>query len=364
VLRLRVFLLLVVVCLAACGGGGGSAPALAVAGSTAAALASETIPLIFESGTTTPLVAVSVGGGPAQSTVFSTNTAGLRVPIAALAGATYTDTGQAISVPLRNANGTFTVSGTVGKADVNVGGVDMGKAVPFQIVRQITCSFQPCTVNAFSGSNSGVFGVRPWIAEDGVLYSLMSELPGNLSTGFIVSLYGNQPIVRVGLTPSNTSGFSNYSVPTATLADGSPTWNQSAEGGVLPWCYTVVDGTSTAGPACSSGITSGDTGGGPMTLYVSSASPPPFVTPQTLAPLPTGAQMTATLGNIVWTLPPAGTCGPYNEVNVWYGPSSALPVGYVETNGATPYFSNDVLYDLKGGNFGMRSVTVGPPSLC
>jgi hypothetical protein len=273
---LRVFLLLAIVCLAACGGGGGSVPTSPAARSTGVATASETIPLSFESGTTTPLVAVSIGGGPALSTVFSTYMAGLRVPVAALASATYTDTGQSISVALENANGTFTVSGTV------------GKAVPFQIVKQITCSFQPCTVDAFSGSISGVFGVRPWIANDGVLYSLMGELPGNLSTGFIVSLYGSQPTVRAGLTPSNTVGFTDYSVPTTTLADGSPTWNQSAEGGVLPWCYTVVDGTSTAGPACSPGIISGDTDGGPMTLYVSSASPPPFVTLQMLGPLPIG----------------------------------------------------------------------------
>jgi hypothetical protein len=192
----------------------------------------------------------------------------------------------------------------------------------------------------------------------------MGELPGNLSSGFIVSLYGSQPSVRVGLTPSITAGFTEYNVPTATLADGSPTWNQSAQGGLLPWCYTVVNGTSTVGPACSAGIMSAAIGGGPMTLYIASASPPPFVTPQVLGPLPVGAQVTATLGSIVWTLPPAGTCGPYNEINISYGPSSALPAGYVETNGATPYFSNDVLYDLKGGNFGLRPVSVGPPSLC
>jgi hypothetical protein len=214
------------------------------------------MPLTFENGTTTPLVAVSIGGGPSLSTVFNTSTAGLRVPVAALAGATYTDTGQPIIVTLENGNGTFTLSGTLGKADVNVGGIDIGKAVPFQIVKQITCSFQPCAVSQFSGSISGIFGVRPWITEDGVLYGLMGELPGNLSSGFIVSLYGSQPSVRVGLTPSITAGFTEYNVPTATLADGSPTWNQSAQGGLLPWCYTVVDGTSTVRPACSAGIMS------------------------------------------------------------------------------------------------------------
>lgn len=358
------FSLFAAACLAACGGGGGSVPASPSAGATGTGLTSATIPLSFQSGTLNPLITVSIGGGATLSTAFSTTTAGLRVPVAALAGATYTDTGQPDTIVLENGTGTFTLSGTVGMADVNVAGIDIGKSVPFQIVKQLTCTPQPCTVNAFSGSISGIFGVRPWIAEDGILWGLMGELPGNLGSGFIISLYGAQPSVRAGLTPSAVSGFTDYSVPVATVADGSPVWNQSAGGGVLPWCYTVVDGASSTGPACSTGIISGATGGGPMTLYIATASPPAFVTPQTLAPLPAGAQMTATLGSIVWTLPPAGTCGPYDEVEIWYGPASAIPSNYAETNGTTPYFSNDVLYDLKGGNFGMRPTAVGPPALC
>ncbi len=126
-------------------------------------------------------------------------------------------------------------TGTLGEADVVVGGIDIGKQVPFQIVKQITCA-AGFTCNATPPT--GILGVRPQIAGDGVLYSLFSELPRNLNAGFIISLTGN-PRVQLGATAANSSGFTTYSVPTAHAFGREPNLEPKCSRGnaalVLPY---------------------------------------------------------------------------------------------------------------------------------
>jgi hypothetical protein len=354
--RVREFLWLAVIVLCGCGGGGGGGAAT-VPAPVATPTPATSIPLTIGADGYTPLIAVSVGGVGVQSTVLDTGSAGLRVQQSALAGASYTDTGQSISASF---GGGFTFTGTVGEADVVVGGIDIGKQVPFQIIKQVTCvAGISCNLNAVP---SALFGVRPRIATDGVLYSLLSELPGNLNSGFIVSLTGN-PHLQVGATAANSVGFTTYSVPTATLADGSPTWNQSIEGGLLPWCYTAVIGSYTLSPACPVGGVLTDSGAGPVGIFVE-AVPPANVTGNQLSQLASGAQVTATVGNITWTLPSTGTCVGYNQVYVYFSVDTPAPTNVGNTNGITPFYGNDVLFDLKGGNFGLRPVSTGIPSFC
>jgi hypothetical protein len=210
-------------------------------------------------------------------------------------------------------------------------------------------------------TRAGFSGARPQI-ENNVLYSLLSELPANLNAGFIVSLTG-APHLQLGATAASSSGFATYSVPTATLADGSPTWNQSTGGGLLPWCYSATEAAYTLEPSCPAGGTLSDTGAGAMRLYIE-AVPPANVTGDQLEPLSAGAQVTATLGNVTWAVPTTGTCIGYNQVDVYFSVNAPPPTNVVNTNGITPFLTNDVLYDLAGGNFGLRPVTTGLPSFC
>jgi hypothetical protein len=352
--RVREFLWLAIIVLCGCGGGGGGSAAT-IPAPVATPTPATTIPLTFGADGYTPLIAVSVGGGSTASLILDTGSSGLRIQQSALAGADYTDTGQAITATF---SGGTVFTGTVGEADVVIGGIDIGKQVPFQIVKQITCEA------GFTCSPAlpiGIFGVRPQI-ENGTLYSLLNELPGNLNAGFIVSLTGN-PHLQLGATAANSSGFTTYSVPTATLADGTPTWSATTGGGVFPWCYTATIGSYAFAPACPTSGVATDSGAGAVKLYVE-AVPPVNVAGDQLAPLAPGAQVTATLGSITWTPPVTGTCIGYNQVDVYFSVDASPPGNVVNTNGITPFYGNDVLFDLKGGNFGLRPVSAGMPSFC
>ncbi len=85
-----------------------------------------------------------------------------------------------------------------------------------------------------------------------------------------------------------------------------------------------------------------------MVLYLP-ATPPPSVKSATLSALPTGARITATLGNITWNLPLACNCPGRNEVFFWFGGNATPPPAAGSTSGINPFFTNDVLFDLKGG---------------
>ncbi len=112
----------------------------------------------------------------------------------------------------------------------------------------------------------------------------------------------------------------------------------------------------------ASGVLS-DSGAGAVRLWLENV-PPANVVPDQLLPLAPGGQITATLGTITWTLPSTGTCAGYNQVQAYFSQGESLPTNVVNSNGITPFYGNDVLFDLKGGNFGLRPVSSGMPAFC
>lgn len=319
-----------------------------------------------------PRIVLTMNTGKPLAVEFDTGSNGLRIYQDRLnqSGAAYTDTGIAAYATF---GGTRTYYGTSGMVSgINVGGIVIAKPLEFQIVKYVCAgtSTPPPTPSPPAGCansigteetyyGSGVFGVRP---EGGPPYNPLAELPGSFSNGFIVSYYGSNPTLTVGLTSSNTAGFSTYPVQTAMQADGAPEWLGNT---TFPWCYSINNGPAD----CASYGVLTDIGSERGTLYVF-GSPPPSV-PATLAPLPPGTMVTAALGNayggsmpfsISWTFTTTG-CEFDNDPAFYFSPATPAPGASappLSTSGISPYFFNDVLYDLRGGRFGFRAATNAP----
>jgi hypothetical protein len=146
-------------------------------------------------------------------------------------------------------------------------------------------------------------------------------------------------------------------VATAREADGAPYWLGDTQ---FPWCYTIGESTS---PACAIGGVITDDGGGRGELYFA-GTPPPMVAPQVLTTFPPGTTVTATLGKNTFegvSFPSAQwiftttTCDLNNNPLVYF--SSGGPAPNAQSNsGISPYYYNDILFNLRGGFFGFRAI--------
>ena len=327
-----------------------------------------------------PLVLVSVGGSDPLALVFDTGSPGLRV-FRPFIGPKVTDTHVWIEPPPHfGSSGTERLyEGTVGTADVVVGGIDIGKQT-LEIVKKVCYegSPPPLPVRSPPGFDCnptnmrteiqrnhfyGIFGVDPTEGVYGI-YSLMSEMPGAQRNGFVVSLRnGANPKVELGV-PQDLSSFKTTAegVSVSQRPDGSYYWNTKT----FPWYYSLK-GTALQDAELGSVLT--DSGGQSAHLYFPVTTPAPTGMPwNTLTPLPAGLKMTAILGRpgsstaIRWAFT-TGKCL-YNTVRVWYGAGSRPPPNTRDSNGINPYFDFDVLYDLKDGLLGFRRSHQGPPSFC
>ena len=244
--------------------------------------------------------------------------------------------------------------GTLGIGPVEVAGILIPSA-HFQIVHSV-CVGGTCDPK-FAGEplnvGAGIFGVG---ATDGFadIRSLMGQLPGNLGSGFIVSLSNTaSPTVTVGITPANSTGFKTVKFATRLQVQGIP-YPHAVDW--LPWCYTIPQ--TGLQNACVPGGVVSDTGGLQMVLdFGRMPAPRLFPIDGTLGP---GITVIAKLGDITWSFE-TGTCFHFNRVDVQFqgAPSPALA-----TNGTAPFFSNDVMYDLRDGLFGFRPTNAAPPPFC
>jgi hypothetical protein len=325
---------------------------------------------------------------------FDTGSAGLRIfstnaetGLSNLTSVVYTDTGIKISAPFGGTEAGRTYFGDIAiAAGIKIGGPNTGNIVQiqnpveFEIVNAVcaganygptpppTCNSTMVTEQKNFGD--GLFGVEPEPATSShEFYSLMGELPGSLSSGFVVSAYGVFPHVSVGgITQQLINSFSTYQVVVAQEPDGSPYWPGAAGIGLTeyPWCYTI--GPPTSAPDCAAGYgTKTDSGGNAGKIYLNATAPPTVPTAE-LTSLPAGTTVTASLGPIMWTWVTTGNGGYCNDPPFFFsGNDPSLILSYQESNsGISPFYFNDVLYDLKGGHFGFRapSAAVVPPALC
>ena len=329
-----------------------------------------------------PRIMVAFPSAVAFSMVFDTGSTGIRILPKALAGvptSAYTDTMVGTSNVF---GGDRVYYGTVGTANAGVrfGGVAaVTKPLNFQIVTVVCTGNVPSplptaapsncndtTSNEESNNSGGFFGVRPRVLNDGLLDPL-SQLPSPYGDGFIVSAYGTAPAVTVGATAANSTGFSTFSVPPATAADGSAYW---ASDELLPWCYTfTVPGATPTPQTCPTGGVLTDSGGLNARLNLA-AAPPAGIPPQVIATLPPSTIVTATLAepgaqmpSITWLLT-TGMCTYVNAPQVFFAGSGPLSPTLKTTNGVVPFFANDILYDLRGGHFGFRAAKTTPPPFC
>jgi len=364
-----------------CGGGSSGPPpaTLGVPTNVPSTLVLALIPQAIVTGTTptnhNPLITVLVGGTNIPL-LFDTGSSGLRIFATALPSTAYTSyANKPVSVTLGTygAANQITYVGNVGTADVQIGGVDLGTQ-PFQLVTQVVGS---TVANEMATKGTGVFGVAPTVPDVNGIGSLMGRFPGALSSGFVVSLYGNQ--VTVGIT--SRQGFSLYPVPVATPASvpsgisigKASYWSTIG----FNWCYAVtIPSMAPSISACLQNTVT-ETGGQNSHLYFTGIPPPSPSGGSTATPIPTGtlvalppgSGVTAILsdssGNPIfsWQAPTAGTCSAYDVIDVWFGPSTGIGT---DSNGIDPYYSNDVMYDLAQSNFGLRTAPASafPPSFC
>ncbi len=321
-----------------------------------------------------PRILVAMPSASPFSMALDTGSTGLRLLPSALGSvpmSSYTDTGTPVAAVFGNDRVYY---GTIGIAQPGVvigGALRIAKPLKFQIIDAV-CSGVPSPLPTGVPANcndvtakyeqdliGGVMGVRP--SATGNFSSPLAELPAPYSDGFIVSDYGTSPGLTVGATADDRTGFELYTVGAATASDGSPAWTGNA---LLPWCYSVtVPGAMPVAGCPSAGVLT-DSGGENERLYLPIA-PPGALAPNTLATLPPGSTVVATLGTpgsgITWSLT-TGTCTYYDAPAVDF--TGATQASAASSNAIAPFYTNDVLFDLRDGEFGFRPVTPVPPPFC
>jgi hypothetical protein len=319
-----------------------------------------------------PRLGVALAGTASTAILMDSGSTGLRLLPSVMRNVpktSYRDTGLQASKHFANDHVYY---GTIGiaKPGVSIGGkIRLTVPLQFQIVTTVcdgnvpsplpTGPPQNCkntTPNAEHETGGGVIGVRPEYFKN--LGNPLAKLPAPFDSGFVISVPSLS--LTVGATAANQTGFSTVPVPTATdPADGSPYWPNDA---LFRWCYAVDVKGSLPVKACPNGLVLTDTGANDETVSLPIA-PPTGIAPNVEQTLPPGSH------SIRWTLE-TGACSPLNAPNFYFAapsamrtptPSSAPPN---TTNGLTPYFHNDVLYDLKNGYFGFRPATPMPFHNC
>ncbi len=305
----------------------------------------------------TPVIMVAIGGGKSVPMIFDTGSGGVRIFKDAV-GPNYIHTNLAEYAYFGSRPYVY-YYGKLGVGSIEIGSYTIPGNLSFQVVDTICIGRKDCSDRFIRREEHagyyGIFGVRPYLGyrsrKYNGIYNVMGDLPGNLKTGYIVELgNGSDEKLIVGLTPQNTTGFSTYAVKTIRQPDGSIGWRRT----LFPFCYTFA---GTTFRQCLRQGVFVDTGGLNAWLEFTGPRPAPIVS--RYGTLKTGTQMAATLKAIDWNLT-AGQCPFYNLVYVGF--NAGKKAG--ETNGATPFFSNDVMFDVSGGRLGFRPSNAPPPKGC
>jgi len=189
--------------------------------------------------------------------------------------------------------------------------------------------------------------------KQGNLYSIIAQLPGNLSSGFIIhtgGIDGTSPTLTIGLNSANTRGFTTVPMPAANgTSQATPyAYGNGLKNHVLAWNDKGVNlNYGISGLNSFSAKSIFDTGEPSTTLY-------PVKVPRGLLngqSLINGLLFEARITpGINWRFLTGPTAN-VNQVDV--GPNTR---GTVNT-GIGLFFHYDVMYDLADGTIGFRPIS-------
>lgn len=286
-------------------------------------------------------VPVRVGTSVALDALLDTGSTGLRVMRGAMFRNSYTDTGF-LSVSAFSAGDKLT--GTVGTADLNIGGLATDGPVPFEIVDSASCaSFRPnCGAAGVAAPDYGIggdgiagqgfqailgvglrdaqgaenplehLGAKEWIIE--------LPLPGQGGPGSLILNPGWQDL----------QGFSMFSLK----PEGGGVWHDPGFADTIPACLNdATNGKSICGQTIL------DTGAPGMVAFAAGATGPLWTA---------GDQATLAFGGLEQKFTVDGSAG----TGLLREPKAAGGIDLVA--GIAPFFAFDVFYDAAGGRIGLR----------
>ncbi|BAY40053.1 hypothetical protein NIES2111_44350 [Nostoc sp. NIES-2111] len=199
-------------------------------------------------------VELAVANGRLKRVLLDTGSAGLRVPREFLGNAPVNRTGQVVKHVLHD--GTI-LEGEIVYANVQFGLISTEEAVPIQVVTSRRCTAQKPNCSAKSGKPfSGIIGVN--YSEKSLPYNPLRKLPGNLSSGFIIT--GNRGTnngnIILGLTSQNKSGFNLASLtpqPTISAVPGNR-WDSRINGVCVAIAQSNMNNTCNGRMVVDTGI--------------------------------------------------------------------------------------------------------------
>jgi hypothetical protein len=192
-------------------------------------------------------LSVSVAGGQEKALLLDTGSTGVRIFSSAVGATDLVRTGKPEVV--RFADGTV-FEGEIARAPVAISpGVTTGP-IDIHLVEKVYCEFTHpnCAVSKLGQAYYtqlgyfGIVGVRlKFEHQKSVLSSLFAQLPGNLSSGFIIKLGkpgSTQGDLILGLNTENTSSFRFAQLPLDPVQDSDPEATKSWIDTGLEACYT------------------------------------------------------------------------------------------------------------------------------
>lgn len=336
---------------------GSPKPATAVT-ATSAANSSLNVPLkLVEAGGGTRIaVKVSVAGGPFRQYLLDTGSVGMYIANDRLNRTAYVTTTQSFA---QHYSSGIHYSGPViltslsfapgqSASNVFIGLVTKAKGKKVADWNKQIKNNRPPYEKQFYGTLG--LSLEPGNSkQQGSLYNVIAQLPGNLNTGFIIhtgGINGQSPMLTIGLTPENTKGFVTIPIPTAAGLGSTYSYGNGAANKVLAWDDKggLVQYQINGLPAFTA-PTVFDTGEPATTLYTGGV-------PSRLksgADLSNGLDFEAKLAQgLAWAFQ-TGSQVNVNQVDV--GPSRSS--GTVNS-GIGLFFSYDVMFDIKDGLIGFR----------
>lgn len=316
-------------------------PAVAGRAEDSASLDSAVIPLLDRPGDSgfANFIAVSAGGGPVGGVLLDTGSTGLRIRAEALGPQVQlTDTPLTYSFTSGNV-----LTGVLGYMLVSFPGArpEVATAAPIavHVVKSITCKPEVPRCPGWAPQQMGVMGVAYSAFP---VFNPLAQLPGNLSSGFIVVADDMaDPTVQahlvVGLTAQNSAGFKRIGFPPAQGAQpaGLKAWNTKS----VPTCFSVDGGPE----GCSATVF--DTGAGSGSFLT------PDLAPALLhSPVPRGARVRTRVEGVMDLTVKAGR-------RLWadryrYAPPHGSVKGF--NSGGLVFRHYKVLFDAVRGEIGFK----------
>ncbi|WP_242037816.1 glycoside hydrolase family 10 protein [Tolypothrix sp. FACHB-123] len=287
---------------------------------------------------------LSVAGGQPKRVLIDTGSSGLRVPPGFLGNAPINRTGQIIKEVL--SDGTV-LEGELAYTIMQIGFIPTDEPVPVQIVTSRQCLPQKPNCSAKSGAAfSGIIGVN--YGEKALPYNPLRKLPGNLSSGFIVSGNSggkNNGNLILGLTANNREGFRMVPLSQQAAINDVPghRWDSQING----VCLTIAG--SALKNTCNSKMVV-DTGASNAFTEIKSAALMGKLKPGRLRP--ENSVKVTIPGVLDYSVKPGNRDG----FNVWNVNLSTKAENPVSVNSGIGFFDKyDVLFDPVNGQQGFRS---------